>query len=309
MFIIDRRSFLTTAAPFALLLPSLVRAQTLMERGRFDDEQLPLAREELLNQLNSERSSAGLNQLKLDYLACTVANQHARDMATGGFLSHWGSDGRKPYHRYSLAGGTSAIQENCSAAESIQSITPTPVLNDLRDMHESMLNEVPPDDGHRKTILFPFHTHVGFGIALNGHSLRLDELYLARYVQLDPIASEAKPGSTVVLSGRLLNIRHFLTEIDVFYEPLPKPPDVFWLRVPRSVSFPDDYERLRPRAPDGTTYTDGSRGDFKWDSDGQFRARVKLYKNEPGIYTIVCMVRRVPTDQGFPGGQVCIVAK
>src|SRR5436305_174846 len=104
-FMIDRRSFLTTATPFALSLPGLARAQRLMERGRFDDEQLPLAREQLLNQLNAERSSAGLNELKLDDLACTVANQHARDMATSGFLSHWGSDGRKPYHRYSLAGG------------------------------------------------------------------------------------------------------------------------------------------------------------------------------------------------------------
>src|SRR5438270_7780812 len=228
-FIIDRRSFLTTATPFALSLPSLARAQTLMERGRFTDEQLPLAREQLLNQLNAERSSAGLNELKLDDLACAVANQHARDMATGGFLSHWGSDGRKPYHRYSLAGGTAAIQENCSAAESIQSITPTPVLNDLRDMHESMLNEVPPDDGHRKTILFPFHTHVGFGIALNGHSLRLDELYLSRYVELDPIVTEAKPGSTIAFSGRLLNATHFLTEIAVYYEPVPKAPHICWL--------------------------------------------------------------------------------
>ena len=69
--------------------------------------------------------------------------------------------------------------------------------------------------------------------------------------------------STFVLSGRLLNPTHFLTEIDVFYEPLPKAPDIFWLRVPRSVSLPDDYITLRPRAPDGMTYTDGSRGGFR----------------------------------------------
>lgn len=307
-FIIDRRSFLTTATPFALSLPGLARAQELIERGRFDDEQLPLAREQLLNQLNAERSSAGLNELKLDDLACAVANKHAHDMATNGFLSHWGSDGRKPFHRYSLAGGTAAIQENCSAAEDIQSVSPVPVLNDLHDMHQSMLDETPPNDGHRKTILFPFHTHVGFGIALKGHSLRLDELYLARYVELDPFVTEARPGSTIVLSGRLLNPTHFLTEIDVFYEPLPKAPDIFWLRVPRSVSLSDDYVTLRPRAPDGMTYTNGSRGDFEWRS-GRFRAQVKLYKDEPGIYTIVCMIRRVPSDKGFPGGQVCVVSK
>ena len=66
---IDRRSFLITATPFALSLPSLARAQTLMERGRFSDEQLPLAREQLLQIVNAERVGAGLNQLQLDDLA------------------------------------------------------------------------------------------------------------------------------------------------------------------------------------------------------------------------------------------------
>jgi len=98
-FVIDRRSFLATATPFALWLPSLARAQTVMERGRFDDEQLPLAREQLLQILNAERVSAGLNQLQLDDLASQIAQEHARDMATGGFINHFGTNGRKPYQR------------------------------------------------------------------------------------------------------------------------------------------------------------------------------------------------------------------
>jgi hypothetical protein len=308
-FNLHRRAFIIRAMPFAISLPALARAQVFIERGRFTDEQLPLARERLLKQLNEERAAANLSALKLDELACTVANEHARDMATGNFLSHWGSDGRKSYHRYGLAGGTAAVQENCSAAEDISSVTPGSVLNDLRDMHQSMINEQPPNDGHRKTILDPFHTHVGFGIALYSRSLRLDELYLARYVQLDKVVSEAKPGSTIRVSGRLLNTSHFVNEIDVFYEPLPKPPDHSWLRVPRSVSFPDDVVRLRPRALEGMVYTDGKHGDFDWDHQGNFRADVKLFRKEPGIYTLVCMVRRVPSDRGFPGAQVCVISK
>ena len=109
-----------------------------------------------------------------------------------------------------------------------------------------MLEETPPNDGHRKTILDPYHTHVGFGIALQGHSLRLDELYLARYVRLDPITRQAKPKSTVVLTGNLLNAKHFLNQVDVFYEPLPTPPDLAWLRTPRPVSLPDTYKPCAP---------------------------------------------------------------
>ena len=306
---LTRRSFVTLATPFALSLPAIAQTGILAERGRFTDEQLPLAHEQLLKQVNAERSAANLGQLKLDDLACSVANEHAQDMAAREFLSHWGSDGRKPFHRYSQAGGTAAVQENCSAASDINSVSPARVLDDLRDMHQSMIDELPPKDGHRKTILDPFHTHVGFGIALNDRSLRLDELYLARYAQIDPVTTEAKPGTTIKISGRLLNPSHFVNEIDVYYDALPKAPDINWLRTPRSVSFSDDVVRLRPRALPGTLYSDGTRGDFDWDRSGRFRAAIKLFRNEPGIYTVICIVRRVPTDKGFPGAQVCIVGK
>lgn len=306
---IDRRSFLKAAAPLALGFRAIARGQIPIERGRFSEGDIPAARAQLLKIVNAERLSAGLSQLELDDLACKVASEHALDMAQHEFLSHWGSDGRKFYHRYSFAGGTDAAQENASAAENIQSVTPTSVIQDLRDMHVSMLDEIPPDDGHRRTILDPYHTHVGFGIALQEHRLRLDELYLARYVHIDPIPRMAKPKSTVILTGNLLNPAHFLNQVDVFYEPLPTPPDLAWLRTPRPVSLPDLHMTLRPKALEGTFYPDGSRGDFAWHHDGKFRVSAKLFKDEPGIYTLVFWVRRVPADKGFPGAEVCILSK
>src|SRR6266404_294807 len=297
---IDRRSFLKTAAPLTLGVCAIARGQVLIERGRFGEPDIPLARQQLLKLVNEERFNAGLNQLELDDLAGKVANEHALDMAIGGFLSHWGRDGRKFYHRYSFAGGIDAGQENASAAEYIQSVTPKAVIQDLRDMHVSMFEETPPYDGHRKTILDPYHTHVGFGVALEDHSLRLDELYLARCVRLDPVARQAKSKTIVDLNGNLLNPKHFLNQVDVFYEPLPDPPDLAWLRVARPVALPDQFITLRPRALPGTRYPDGSAGDFDWSRDGKFRVRAKLFKDEPGIYTIVLWIRRVPSDKGFP---------
>lgn len=305
---IARRSFIKIAAPFAFGFPAIVRSQSTGERRKFNDEDLPGAREFLLSLINGDRAKAGLNPLRLDDLANKVATDHARDMADGHFLSHWGRDGRKPYHRHSFAGGVEAVQENASAANNIQSLATAGVFGDLRDMHASMMSEVPPYDGHRKTILFPFHTHVGFGLALNGYNLRLDELFLSRYVQLDAFPRESAANSTVMLSGRLLNSTHFVQEIDVFFEPLPAPPEIDWLRIPRPVSLPDQYTPLRPKAPQGTKYSDGTSGDFEWDHAGKFRAPVKI-KKEPGIYTIVIFVRRVPADKAFPGGQVCIITR
>ena len=304
----DRRSFLSSAAPLLLALPSIARGQTLIERGGFDEQQFPLVREKLLNLLNDERSAAGLSRLQLDDLACKVATDHANDMIRGQFLSHWGSDGRTAYHRYSFAGGTDALLENVGLAQDIQSLAPNSVISDFLDIHQSMFSEVPPDDGHRRTILNPYHSHVGFGLAFRGHSLRLDELYLGRYLHIDPFPIRAKPKATVVLTGKLLNATHFLHEVDVFYESLPAPPDLSWLRTPRSLSLPDQYVILRPKAPAGTTYVDGKLGDYDW-GGGKFRVPVKLLKDEPGIYTVLFWIRRVPSDKGFPAAQVCIVSQ
>lgn len=304
----SRRSFITVATPFVLSLPAIARAQTNIQRRRFSDADVPTARELLLNSINVERLRAGLHELELDELANQVATAHAQDMAQGQFLSHWGSDGRKPYHRFAFAGGTDAVQENASAANDIQSLTLEGILEDLRDMHASMMAEVPPTDGHRRTILFPFHTHAGFGLGFNGYNLRLDELFLSRYVQIDPTPKEAKPNTTVIVKGRLLNPSHFLNEVDIFVEPLPSPPEISWLRTARSVSLPDAYTPLRPKAPGGTRYSDGTLGDFDWGRDGKFHALVKLNKG-PGIYTVVLFVRRVPSDKGFPGGQICILSR
>jgi len=179
------------------------------------------------------------------------------------------------------------------------------VFADLRDMHTRMHDETPPNDGHRLTILTPQHTHVGFGVALKGHSLRLAEMYLSRYLELDPFPQQSQRKATVNLNGRLLNSDWFLHGVDIFHEPLPANPDSVWLRTPRPYSFPAEYVGLRPRAPAGTTYADGTTGNYEW-SKGKFRVPVKLSKETPGIYTILFWVRRIPAEKGFPAAQVCI---
>lgn len=305
LFEIDRRSFIKAAAPFAVGLSTIAHGQIPVERGRFSEDDVPLARERLLKLLNEERTHLGLSGLDLDDVACKVATAHALDMVTGGFLSHWGTDGRKPYHRYSFAGGADATQENVGRDDNIESVTPNSVMRELAEIHTSMYLEEPPNDGHRRAIVSPHHTHVGFGVALKDHNLRLVELYASRYVRLDPFPQTAKCKATVVLTGKLLNAKHFLREVDVCYEPLPTPPDAAWLRTPRPYALPEDFLVLRPKTPVGTYYTDGTTGDYEW-QDGRFRVPAKLYKDAPGIYTIVFWVRTMPDEKAFPVTGICI---
>lgn len=271
--------------------------------------EFPAMANHLLNQVNFERAEAGVRPLKLDSLACTVAEKHATEMARNNFISHWGLDGLKPYHRYSFAGGVEAIQENDGAIDTSTPIASADVPIYLMSMHRSMHDEVAPHDGHRKAILNPVHTHVGFGYADSGFCVRLCELYVARYVSIDPYAITASPGNRIVLSGRLLEPTYSLKCIDVFYEPLPKPPDRAWLRIPRPYGLPPERESLLPKLGPTYRYKDGSKGTIEMQDRGRFRAPILLSRKEPGIYTAVVWIARSANEEPFSATQVCVRAE
>ena len=259
--------------------------------------------------VNEERAVAKVSELKTDELATRVATIHATEMATQEFASHWGRDGLKPYHRYSFAGGADATQENVSAADNTWSGKLSDLKQDTSYLHVRMYQETPPNDGHRKTILAPQHTHVGFGIALDKLHLRIVELFVARYVEVKPLPRVKKPGDTVVFMARLLKREHTLNQVEVFYEPLPKPPEMEWLREARSYSLPDHSRVLRPKVPPPYTYSDRTRGEIDMNLDGSFSAPVNLYNEKPGIYTIVAWIKRKSSEKAFPATEVCIRAE
>lgn len=271
--------------------------------------EFPAMTSQLLNLVNAERAAVGATSLKLDSLACSVAEKHSVEMARNDFLSHWGLDGRKPYHRYSFAGGVEAIQENDGAINTSLPIASDDVPIHLTTLHKSMHDEVPPDDGHRKTILNPVHTHVGFGYADYGFCVRLCELYVARYVAIDPYAVTASPRDKIVLRGRLLEPTYSLEGIDVFYEPLPSPPDRAWFRILRPYGLPHERESLRPKLGPTYFYEDGSKGSIELKGGGRFRVPFRLSRKEPGIYTAVVWIARSAKDEPFPATQICVRAE
>ncbi|HJP93727.1 MAG TPA: CAP domain-containing protein [Pyrinomonadaceae bacterium] len=264
-------------------------------------------RANLLEMVNEERAVAKVRALAIDELATEVATKHAIDMALGEFASHWDRDGLKPYHRYSFAGGTHATQENISAADNTWSTKLADLKQDTAYLHVRLYQEKPPYDGHHRTILAPQHTHVGFGLAVEQLRLRLVELFVAKHVQVEPIRRTAKPGAEIFFSGKVLNRESVLDQVEVFYEPWPKPPELSWLREPRSYSLPKESRVLRPKVSPPLTYVDGSRGVIDVSLDGSFRAPVKLYEKDPGIYTIVAWLKN-RSDKAFPATEVCIKA-
>ncbi|MEK6405528.1 MAG: CAP domain-containing protein [Acidobacteriota bacterium] len=304
-----RRSFLSSAVrPMAIAFALSLNRRAASAPRQLAKDDFARFRDELLKLVNSERGLAGASSLALDDLACRVADQHALDMATGKFLSHWGRDGRKPYQRYADAGAPDATQENVSAADELEALSPEYIAQMLARMDMKMYAEVPPNDGHRRTILAPQHTHAGFGIALANRDLRLVELYVGKHVRLDPYPTQAKPKATVQLSGKLLNPGHQVSYAEIFFEPPPSPPGIDWLRAPRPYSLPDESKAIRLIAPIGTQYADGVIGEIEAYGQGRFRMPVKLFKSEPGVYTVVIYLSERGGRKKFGATNICIHA-
>jgi uncharacterized protein YkwD len=300
---------LRSASPWLglAIVPNIAEAIST-QNSALSEGQLKELQASLLTMINEERSLAQVPVLAMDDLASRVAAGHALDMAKGKFASHWGSDGRKPYQRYSLAGGTHATEENVSAANNTWSLKPADIAQDVAYLHVRLYSETPPHDGHRRTILAPQQTHVGLGIAIAELRLRVVELFVAKHVEVEHIDQRAKPGATIKLAGRLLNPAYTLASIEVFYEVPPKPPELGWLQTARPYSLPDESVTLRPRLPTSMMYRDGSRGII--DSDGTyFQTPITLFKATPGIYTIACWLRRINTEKPFIATLICIQAE
>lgn len=298
---VSRRDFLQSAsAGFGI---------TLLDRTASPDDlenTIKNLRANLLEMVNEERAVEKVPPVAIDELATQVATQHATDMAAAQYASHWDRDGLKPYHRYSFAGGTDATEENVSSADNTWSMKQRDLKQDTSYLHVRLYQEKPPYDGHRQTILAAKHTHVGFGIAVQQLRLRVVELFVARYVKVDPLRRQYKPGNQFFFTGKLLRPGYAVRNIEVFYEPLPAPPDMTWLRESRSYSLPNDSMVLRPKVRPPFTYADGKPGAVDLEVDGSFRAPVKFYKEKPGIYTIVVWVRDISTEAAFQATQVCI---
>lgn len=303
--IVPRRSFIkASAACLAFGLRPLIAGQT----SQITEANLAEYRGQLLELVNIERGLAGVPPVVLDEFACQVESRHALEMANGQLVSHWGSDGLKPYQRYSFAGGTDYSLENVSATDQIPSQKPEKVAAEVINMNIRMHEERPPNDGHRRTILTPDATHVGFGIALNRASLRLAEIFISRYTAVEPLLRTARPKAKLVIKGELLNHKHIFQQAEVYYEALPTA-DSQRLLAGRSYNLPAEFVTLRPILAVRVHYADGTNGTIDLGSHGKFRVPVTLFKDEPGSYTIVIWIKRKEKEPAFPATEICIRAE
>jgi uncharacterized protein YkwD len=119
---------------------------------------------QVLALINQARSTAGLAPLTITAGLNTSASRHNATMAGGCGLSHQCSGEPGLGARETAAGVTwTACGENIGEGGPVAD-TSAAIAQMAVGLTQSMLNEKPPDDGHRRNILSRSFTHIGIAV-------------------------------------------------------------------------------------------------------------------------------------------------
>ena len=178
----------------------------------------------MLTLINKERAKAGVQPVTLGNN--DAAQIQAESASASCTMGHWGTDGLKPYMRYSLAGGYQANSENASGLPYCFSLSEkmlyTPIASlqeEIDDTMESWMNSA----GHRRTLLKPHWRKVSIGLAWNHHTATMYQQFEGDYVEYDQLPTLT--GDMLTFSGKLQSGAYFDGRnsfgVQVYYDPPP----------------------------------------------------------------------------------------
>ncbi len=255
------------------------------------------AKRKLFRRINADREAHGLPRLGYDLLAARVGDEFCTAAARGGYVGHWDLDGRPPYLRWALAGGVDYHGENVGGVTRTGwAVRDEEIATLLLDAHERMMEERPPDDGHRRAILDPRWTHVGVGVAWAGGEFRMTEEFVRRVAEWVEIPSGPVPAGTSATIRVQLPSGWAVGTLEVAFEPGPGPLTREEIGRRTSYGLPPVIRRLLPLLSGGFHYTGGGVGDFPV-SGGRLEARIPL-DHGPGSYYAVLFAGPGPVPPG-----------
>lgn len=254
----------------------------------------------LFERINRDRVAHGVPPVQYEPRAALVGDRYCLDSAAGGLSGHWDLQGRAPYLRWGLAGGVDFHAENAASFSIARGPFPRPVRELVLEAHADMMAEVPPDDGHRRTILDPAFTHVGIGLAEVGNELRMTEEFTrAGFDWIETPAGPLRAGQRAAFAGRPLK-GWAVGLVEIRFEPPPQPMTVLEIRRRRVYAYPSVVRSLVPSLAVPFGYLSTRRGDFHVSPDGSFSVTFPLDVG-PGHYFVLCYLRPERETTAFMG--------
>ena len=251
----------------------------------------------MLDLINEDRQNAGLSPVTMGSNAAALS--HAQDMFDNYFVAHWGTNGLKPYIRYTISGGLNYEMENSAytgwydPAEDESKYGDLDIKQALYDLQYAMMNDDGPTWGHRNNIINKYHDKVNMGIVYDDKRLALVQQFEGNFIEYFEPPSIS--GSTLTIGGSILEGK--LKSVNICFDELPVPltPDELLNgpyhsyslggRVGYVVSPPPPgqyYSSLSPEAVVADLWETNDRGQFMISADiSETLAQGK------GVYTIV----------------------
>jgi hypothetical protein len=213
-------------------------------------------------------------------------------MLDNKYLAHWGTDGLKPYMRYTFEGGLNYEGENSAYSENSQGLNTQDELRALEYM--MMYDDASANWSHRDNILNQWHQKVNLGIAYSSTVVALVQQFEGDYVEY--YQPPAINGNIFSVSGRFKTDGLVLNNVAVTYDPLPVPLTGAELKNGpyHSYGFGQILGQVFPPPPPGSSYTNlpansvvAEKGKVD-DAYFQIEANIStLLAQGPGVYTLV----------------------
>ena len=169
-----------------------------------------------LKKINQDRQKYNLSPVLLS--SNTAAQTHAEDVLKTRIISHWMSNGEKPYMTYTNAGGTGSVSQNIAVSSCSGFGCSMNPIKEIESLEFSMMyDDASSDWGHRDNILQPYHTHVSIGISYDGDFFTMVQNFE------DNILLSKNP---ITITGGDVQIHSNLKKglpitVAIFYDPLP----------------------------------------------------------------------------------------
>ncbi len=168
------------------------------------------------NEINDDRLEHGLTPVKLG--ANLAAQNHADDMMSFAYFSHWNANGVKPYVTYTEFGGRNYVKENIATSwcEGYNcEIDPMELIKKFQ--HLMVYDDANSDWGHRDNILDPYHTHVNIGLVWDDNRFYFVQHFETKLINYDQVNLE---DNILRISGKISN-GYDLKSINIYEDNLP----------------------------------------------------------------------------------------
>ncbi len=247
-----------------------------------------------LEKINEDRGKFGLPPVELSNN--DAAQVHAEDVLKTRQISHWMTNGEKPYMTYSRLGGTGHMGQNVGASGDMSyyedctsgfyrcdRIDPFGEIDAIE--YGMMYDDADSDWGHRDNILHPRHTHVSIGIAYDDYTFVIVQNFEDNYIRF--ISPITRDGENIQLTGFLPPDTE-LYGINIFYDEYPT--ESVYERY-RNQGYYSLGEVIAGVAPPGWHYQEIENIPVSnWHESSGFidiRFSIESIADREGVYTIV----------------------